>query len=115
MVYKIEEEIKMKLQIRLEKEVFKSDPIKALRYIEAMVKEKLISINIAELDKMDSVLGVTRTYFDSYNSVEPHVRKMTVPFPEIKDTPKDTEGVTMVFPLEVNITPLPRYTFKEEK
>lgn len=105
----------MKLKIRLEKEVLKSDPIEALSHIERMVKEKLISINITELEKMDRALGLTRTYFDSYNIVEPYVSDMKVPFPEIKDTPEDSEGITMVFPLEVNTTPLPRYQFREPR
>lgn len=102
------------LMVRVQKEGFERNAATTLKIIEQTVRAKMIGINIGGLMEMDRVMGRSRPYYDAYGKVKTYVDKMVVPFPEIKDTPHDQDTITLVFPIEITISPLPRYVFKEE-
>ncbi len=102
------------LMVRVQKEVFERDAATTLKIIEQTVRAKMIGINIDALMEMDRVMGRSRPYYDAYEKVKTYVDKLVVPFPQIQETPHDQEAITLVFPIEITISPLPRYVFKEE-
>lgn len=101
--------------VTIQKEAFYRDPAHTLKMIEQTTRNEMLKINIDALMEMDRVMGRSRPYYDAYEKVKTYVDKMVVPFPEIKETAHDQDAITLLFPIEITISPLPRYVFKEEK
>lgn len=100
------------IYVIVDMESFYVHPIDMLRSIEQEVRNKLISINISELNKMDIAVGVTREPYLAYDQVKNEFDKMVVPFPSAKIDQSESDRILLFFDIVTQITPLPRYKFK---